>query len=81
METILKYCADFFDVVSKYKQFFICLLEVKNEQFYKHFLGDTERATKKVQIIKKIILKYGLMKYTVLHHTSRQILQFLSVCV
>lgn len=50
METILKYCADFFDVVSKYKQFFICLLEVKNEQFYKHFLGDTERAIKKFKL-------------------------------
>jgi len=47
METILKYCVDFYDVVSKYKQFFICLLAEKKEQFYKHFLGDTEHAIKK----------------------------------
>ena len=28
---------------------------------------------------KKILLEYDLIKYTVLHHTSKQILQFLCV--
>ena len=30
---------------------------------------------------KKILLEHGLIKYIVLHHASRQILQFVCVCV
>lgn len=35
---------------------------------------------KRISDYKKILLEHGLIKYIVLHHASRQILQFVCVC-